>query len=63
MKTGAQVALAQAAALCPAALLDDWVPPTNHAALITRCPTHQLWRVIPLLSKHHPYATLTQRIH
>lgn len=52
MKTGAPVAPAQAAALCPAAPLDDWVPPKNHVPLITDNPRGELRTAIPLLSQH-----------
>lgn len=55
MKTVAPAAPAQAAAPCPAALLDDSVPPQEE-------PRHPDI-TLDNSTGRHPYATLTQRNH
>lgn len=57
MKTGAPVAPAQEAALCPAALLDDWVPPNRHVPSITHNPAGELRTMIPLLFRHFAHTS------
>lgn len=64
MKIGAPAAPAQGAALCPAALLDDWILPKPASTWsLTTVKENLGCNTIPLPTPTTPSATLTQSIH